>query len=268
MRAGSPRQVRAHEQEVAGAEQGRDPAEERRPRPRLQVADRAAQEGHQAPPARARRDGGEMALEVARDPVDGEARVGLGQASRGRQEGLGADIERDVAPGRSAGPDRVDQHGRLAGRAGSELHQLVDAVPGDDPRRRAAQDPQLGAGLVVLGEPGDLLEQLRAARVVEVLRGHALGSGREAGARVGGQRRDRSWVDVQPVRERRRERLRAHGAPPSPRSHARRRPAKIWRRSGRSQFRKVGRTAIGWVAHEPPRSTRYPRSKNGSAYSR
>src|SRR5204862_414118 len=39
-------------------------------------------------------------------------------------------------------------------------------------------------------------------------------------------------------------------------SRAQRKPAKICRRMGKSQFRKVARIADGSVAHEPPRSTR------------
>ena len=38
-------------------------------------------------------------------------------------------------------------------------------------------------------------------------------------------------------------------------SLAQRNPAKIWRRCGRSQLRKLGRRSSRWVAHEPPRST-------------
>ena len=38
-------------------------------------------------------------------------------------------------------------------------------------------------------------------------------------------------------------------------SLAQRRPAKIWRRSGRSQLRKLVRITLRRVAQEPPRST-------------
>src|SRR5581483_1737589 len=51
-------------------------------------------------------------------------------------------------------------------------------------------------------------------------------------------------------------------------SRARRSPLKIWRRIGKSQLRNVGRRTVGWVAHEPPRSTLYSGPKNTSEYSR
>ena len=44
-------------------------------------------------------------------------------------------------------------------------------------------------------------------------------------------------------------------------SRAQRKPAKTWRRPGRSQLRKLVRAAIGSVAQEPPRSTRYSSPK-------
>src|SRR5205807_3902085 len=56
-------------------------------------------------------------------------------------------------------------------------------------------------------------------------------------------------------------------APPQA-SAAQRKPAKICRRCGKSQLRKVLRTAIGRVAHEPPRSTLKPPPKCTSEYSR
>ena len=55
------------------------------------------------------------------------------------------------------------------------------------------EDRPLGAGRVVLGEPGDLVEQLAAALVVEPLRRQRLRRGRQPGAHVGfeGARRGR-----------------------------------------------------------------------------
>ena len=50
-------------------------------------------------------------------------------------------------------------------------------------------------------------------------------------------------------------------------SRASRIPAKICRRSGRSQFRTLVLTTRARVAHEPPRSTRIPRVKKTSEYS-
>ena len=106
---------------------------------------------------------------------------------------------------------------------------------------RALEDLPLGPGRVVLGQLGDLLEELRAALVVEVFRRQLLRVGAEAGADVARHRRRGVGVEVDVDRD--------HA------SLAQRRPEKIWRRWGRSQLRKLGRTTRGWVAQEPPRST-------------
>src|SRR5215212_574642 len=48
---------------------------------------------------------------------------------------------------------------------------------------------------------------------------------------------------------------------------AQRKPQKSWRRTGKSQLRKVLRIAPGRVAHEPPRRTLYSLPKKTSEYS-
>ena len=48
---------------------------------------------------------------------------------------------------------------------------------------------------------------------------------------------------------------------------ATRKPAKICRRMGRSQLRKVARATLGRAAHDAPRSTLYSSPKNTSEYS-
>src|SRR5262249_46538872 len=59
------------------------------------------------------------------------------------------------------------------------------------------EDRTLGARRVVLGQPRDLVEQVGAAVVVEVLRRELLGRGGEAGAHIGRERALRVvWVDV------------------------------------------------------------------------
>ena len=68
-------------------------------------------------------------------------------------------------------------------------------------------------------------------------------------------------------RRRRRRRARRPGRSRHA-SRAVRKPAKIWRRIGKSQLRNVLRTAAGCVAHEPPRSTLYSGPKKTSEYSR
>ena len=125
-------------------------------------------------------------------------------------------------------------------------------MAGDDAVGDAAQDPQLGAALVVLGQPRDPLEERGAALVVEVLGRQRLRRGGEPGEGVVGEAPPgAAGVDVQPEGPGEQLDGGAHAA-----SRANRSPEKIWRRWGRSQLRNVTRAAIGWVAHEPPRSTR------------
>src|SRR5262249_19528339 len=125
---------------------------------------------------------------------------------------------------------------------------------GDDVGGAVGEDRALGPGRVVLLELGDPLEQLRAALVVEPLRRQLLRPGGEAGADVARHLRGGVGVEMGVARD-------ARAAPAS------RIPAKIWRRCGRSQLRKLGRATRGWVAQEPPRSTLYSSPKKTSEYS-
>src|ERR1700733_3554646 len=144
---------------------------------------------------------------------------------------------------------------RLRRRAGAELDQGGRiAGSGEDLGRAPAEDLPLGPGRVVLDQLGDLLEQLRAALVVEVLRRQLLRVGAEAGANVLRHRLRGVGIEMDVDRD--------HA------SLAQRRPEKIWRRCGRSQLRKLGRTTPGCVAQELPRSTLCSAPKNGSEYSR
>ena len=137
----------------------------------------------------------------------------------------------------------LEQVAGLGGRAGAELNQGPrGAGRGDDLGGALGEDRALGPGRVVLGQLGDLLEELRAALVVEVLRRQLLRLGGEAGADVARHRRGSVGVEMDLDRD------------PSA-SLAQRMPAKIWRRCGRSQLRKLGRATLGWVAQEPPRRT-------------
>ena len=128
---------------------------------------------------------------------------------------------------------------------------------------RVDEDLALGAGRVVLGQLGDLLEELRTALVVEVLRRQLLRLGGQPGAYLVGHLGTLGAgvvdLDLDPVGRR--------GELHLPASLAQRRPANIWRRWGRSQLRKLGRATLGWVAQEPPRSTRCSSPKKTSEYS-
>src|SRR5262249_52641463 len=76
----------------------------------------------------------------------------------------------------------LDEQPRLEARAGTVLDELrVAPEDPDDLVDMALHDRDLGARRVVLGQLADRLEQLRAAPVVEVLRGDRLARRRQAG---------------------------------------------------------------------------------------
>ena len=88
-----------------------------------------------------------------------------GREGRGaRPQGVPVDVQRDEALERVR--ERVEQEPRVPGVAGAELDQRARAGLGDVGRVRA-QDLRLAARQVVLGQPGDLLVQLRPSLVVE-----------------------------------------------------------------------------------------------------
>ena len=115
-------------------------------------------------------------LEVADDRVDPHARV-LARPAR-------------VRPSRSTGSHTSNGHDALERAGVGEARRAAGASWSTCPSRArgacwrrcaraiavglALEDLGLAAGRVVLGEPGDLVEQLRAALVVEPLRRQVL----------------------------------------------------------------------------------------------
>ena len=79
------------------------------------------------------------------------------------------------APQRSGVAQRVQQQPGLLRRAAADLDQRLGAGDRGDLVGVLGQDRPLGAGRVVLGQPGDLVEQLAARGVVEVLGRQCLG---------------------------------------------------------------------------------------------
>ena len=149
------------------------------------------------------------------------------RSSRGAlaHEALGH-VDGDEALERAGGVHRVQQQTRLGGAARAELDELDRAGLRDQLAGDALEDRALGARRVVLGELADLLEQLGAAGVVEVLGRELLELASQALADV--LRERARLVGVERVVERRRARrldgLAGHAATRS--------PAKIWRRAG------------------------------------
>ena len=158
-------QVRSEQEPVAGGEGVGDRRQEGPTLVRVEVADRRAQEGEQGAPAGG--DPVQVAAEVADHGVDGDARVPLGdRGGRGSQDLL-ADVdgrERAQRPGR---PQGVEQQTGLVGGARSELDEGAGSGEVGDLVGAGGEDRPLGLGRVVLVQPGDAVEQMRADLVVE-----------------------------------------------------------------------------------------------------
>ena len=170
-------------------EEVRDPRQEAGALGRLEVPDRAAEEGDHARPGE--RDPLQVALEVADEAVHGDpilAGNGLGGVARD----LLGDVDRRVCLEAAGLVHRVQEHAGLARRARAKLDQRRGAFRHrTDPGGVALEDGALGPGRVVLGKLGDRLEQLRAALVVEVARGELLEGLRQTGPHVRGHSRQR-----------------------------------------------------------------------------
>ena len=248
-------QVGAQQQMVdAGTQELGDAAQEAPARARGEVADGAAQEGDDARAVVGFGDVGEVALEVADDAVHAQAGELVDQLVGAREHHRLGHVERDVAAQGARLGHRAQQQPRLGRRARAELDELRGAGGLDDLGAALLEDRALGARRVVLGQLADAVEELGAAGVVEVLGRQLLERPREAVEDVVGQRAlvagaDEGLDDDRVGGQQGRHQL-------SSGSVARRRPAKICRRSGRSQLRKLRVATRGSVAHEPPRSTR------------
>ena len=147
------------------------------------------------PPRKATRRGGgaagtarEVTFEVADDSMHGQARIFAVELVRAGAHNRLGHIEWDVALERAGGREGVEHEAGLRGAPRAELHELVGAGELGQLARPLSEDRALGARLVVLGELADALEQLRAARVVEVLRRQLLERAREPVEDVLGER--------------------------------------------------------------------------------
>ena len=184
---------------------------------RVEVADRAAEEGEQ--PLLAGRDPLEVAAEVAHHAVHLESRgsISVSSIGAGVHDRL-VDVEGDVALEAALAGHRVEQRPRLRRHPRAQLDQLRGARAPTIVGRMAVEDLALAARRVVLRQRGDPVEQHGAALVVEELGRQLLQRAREAVAHVVGHRcRHRRWL------------LDDDAHQPS---SAQRKPAKIWRRCG------------------------------------
>ncbi len=152
-----------------------------------EVADRAAEERDDAR-AGGGRDAVEVALEVADHAVHAQPGVLAGERLGAVAHHALGDVHRDVALERAGRLQRVEQHARLGGGAGAELDELDRVGQLGDLRGALLEDRALGARGVVLGQLADLVEQVGAAGVVEVLGRQLLERAREAVEHVVGER--------------------------------------------------------------------------------
>src|SRR5262249_11592000 len=140
-----------------------------------------------------------------------------------------AHVERHEASKRSRGAQRVEQDPRLLRCSRAELDERLGLCDARDLRRPVDQDPPLAPSRVVLVEPGDLIEQLRAPIVVEPLRRYVLGARGEPRADVVFDRAHVAYASTTT-------------------SRARRTPPNIQRLAGGKKFRYVKRVWPGGVS--------------------
>src|SRR5439155_18689001 len=171
---------------VSPVEAGGDAGEKLRALLGEQIADRATESRDDAAGADAR-DLLEMALEVNDNSVDFDVVV-LRNGGRGFAQCLFADVERYESPQGSTTCQRVQQQARLLRGSGPQFDQRVGVGRGRDVTGVLLEDLALAARRVVLGEPRDLVEQLRSAFVVEPLRRKLLGRLGDPLAHVGLER--------------------------------------------------------------------------------
>ena len=165
-------EIGAEEERVAGVEPPRDVGEELGAGLGREVADGAAEERDDA--RAVARDQVEVTFEVADDRVHFDAVVLGGDRGRGRAQCRLAHVERHETCEQVGVGERVEQQAGLLRRARAELDERVGLGARHDVGGVRDEDAALGARGVVLGKARDLVEQLAATVVVEVLRRQGL----------------------------------------------------------------------------------------------
>ena len=123
-------------------------------------------------------------MEVADHGMDGQAGVVAGQRIGRLPESGIAHVERDELLQAAVAQHGVEQDAGLLAGAGAQLDQHVGVGRGDDVLGVRIEDRPLAAGRVVLGQPGDGIEEAAAAVVVEIHGRKRLWRGGEPGADV------------------------------------------------------------------------------------
>ena len=199
---GAGGEVRAEEEGVAGAELGAEVAEEIGGLPRGEVADGGADvegEGEGVAVARVGAGEGEGRGGVVGDlRADGDAGDVRFDAGGGFFEGARGDVDGLVEDASLPADGGREEDAGLAGGAGAELEQGEGVSGGggggEDGVGVGGEDGALGAGEVVLGEGGDLLEEGGAAVVVKEPGGEGAGVLEEAGVGLAGDGIGDGWM--------------------------------------------------------------------------
>ena len=145
-------QVGADQEPVVGPEHRAHAAQERAPLAAVEVAERAAEEGDQPPPAvRAQALAGPARSRRRRRGSRGRRTSRARRAAELAHRALG-DVDRHVGASPARRDHRVEQRVRLARRARAELDQLLGRGLATISARDAVEDLLLGARRVVLGQ--------------------------------------------------------------------------------------------------------------------
>src|SRR5687767_1413022 len=142
------------------------------------VSDRAAEERDERRIGQLRKR--EWLGDVGNDRNDPDLGIVRLELERGRFQEITAHIDRDVRLGAALRAHGIENEPRLRRTPGAELHQRAWLDESDDLPNDGLQQCPLGAREVILGQLGDLLEEVGATLVVEVLRGQLLRGGRQA----------------------------------------------------------------------------------------
>ena len=119
---------------------------------------------------------GEVLLEIAHEGAHLEVRVVGHEPGRGRLDGQLVDIDGDIANRPREPVPGIEEPARLRRRSRAQLHDVSRGEVAHEAGRELLEQRRLGARQVVLGQPGDVLEELGADGVVEIFRGEALGA--------------------------------------------------------------------------------------------
>jgi hypothetical protein len=118
--------------------------------------------------------GAELFRDIGHHRLNQQARKIPAQTSGGLLQETGADIDRHVESRHSCRSHCGENNPALLRTPGTELDQSAGAQVWNQVRHPRLQQRALGSGRVILRQPGDFLEQLRAPVIVEVFRGELL----------------------------------------------------------------------------------------------